>query len=93
MSVARQIGTIFYRSREEFDKRFSWRNEGLAAAAAGKAAPGIDDHTWELKEKNHKFEVERYLDNAARKFVGGDKPPCVRRACLASLVPPLDRSR
>ena len=106
MRIARKFGTICYRSREEFDRRFAWHPElpgrpldhsqcggsgehesdeaaATAAATSGENRDGDDDDDdddvvvcdepghWEYDdEQGHRFEIEKYLDHAANKFVG-----------------------
>ena len=47
MGIARKIGTICYRSRDEFDARFDW----------------------DFNTETSSFEIERYLDHQAHRFV------------------------
>lgn len=61
LKAARQIGTIFYRSRKEFDERFNWKPAGT------KHFTSLD--TWEVEaylqyQANkfvHKFDANSYL--------------------------------
>jgi len=81
MGVARQVGTIGYRSREEFDARFSWTPEkpgrpfvrGDVPRRPSAVDPECDEPgRWQYDdEEGHTFEIERYLQHAAHKFVGG----------------------
>lgn len=53
LQLARQIGTLFYRSRQEFDARFDW-------------SPTHGDTHWTAQDT---FEVENYLLFAGKKAV------------------------
>jgi len=57
LRTARELGTMFYRSREEFDGRFSWAPR--AAGVRWDDARAVD------------WEVEEYLAHAGTKFVRG----------------------
>ena len=58
LRAARELGTMFYRSRAEFDARFQWApGAGTAAAPLHWASP---EPTWE---------VQAYLAHAGKKFV------------------------
>lgn len=57
LSMAREIGTMFYRSREEFDSRFAW-------SPAPNAGPAMRHFT----STQGTWEVESYLAYAGAKF-------------------------
>lgn len=57
LAMAREIGTMFYRSREEFDSRFSW-------SPARHAGPSVRHFT----STQGTWEVESYLAYAGAKF-------------------------
>ena len=65
MALARRFGTLCYRSRSEFDTRFSWEAPADAASASESTNPS-----------STQFEVERYLDHQADKFQGAYDPNC-----------------
>lgn len=73
LKLARQVGTLFYRSREEFDSRFSWDpREDLggtdrAAGAASLSGPACSIHF----SRADTFEVEQYLAYQGSKFSRG----------------------
>jgi len=54
LRAARELGTMFYRSRAEFDARFAWA-----------PSPGASVH-WTARDT---WEVEAYLSHAWKKFV------------------------
>ena len=64
LRTARELGTMFYRSRAEFDARFEWGPRAGGGGERGAAAPwaSADSGTWE---------VEDYLSHAGAKFARG----------------------
>lgn len=64
LALARELGTLFYRSRSEFDSRFSW-------GVKGANLPGAADlsHATPSWSRLNNWEVESYLTYAGKKFV------------------------
>lgn len=67
MRVAREIGMICYRSREEFDQRFDW---GIAKEAAVSLGSSRSIMTGPV------LEVEKYMDYMGEKFAVARYDPC-----------------
>ena len=66
MGVARKFGTICYRSRSEFDARFSWAPEKpgrpITHARNNKTGNCSEPGHWEFDDENgHKFEIEQFV--------------------------------
>lgn len=68
MKVAREIGMICYRSRQEFDQRFQWHAspDDVRNAAADSGLVG----------GQAVFEVEKYMQYMGRKFAQARYDPC-----------------
>lgn len=67
MRVAREIGMICYRSREEFDQRFDW---GIAKEAAESLGSSQSIMTGPA------LEVEKYMNYMGEKFAVARYDPC-----------------
>ena len=67
MKVAREIGMICYRSREEFDQRFAWSVGRDQAIQEGSTLhPLVEAH----------FDVEKYMEWMGKKFAKARYDPC-----------------
>lgn len=72
MAIARKVGTIAYRSRAEFDSRFSW-----AARDVSEDTPLNGKDAWDPNKpctlpervRSLRFEVEDYLEHQAKSFM------------------------
>ena len=67
MRVAREIGMICYRSREEFDQRFDWSIEREAAKSLGASESILTGAA---------MEVEKYMNYMGEKFAVARYDPC-----------------
>eukprot|EP01050_Picozoa_sp_SAG11_P016542 SAG11_NODE_2269_length_3596_cov_2.380612_2_plen_257_part_00 len=67
MRVARELGMICYRSREEFDQRFDWHSTGAHKTGAHDA--------WQTPMVGALHEVEQYMEYMGEKFVASRYDP------------------